>query len=296
MSRLSQVIGGLSLFVVLSSLIAIVPFPAQAWRDDGHYITCHIALLELRTEVRAEVARLIALDPSTQIFEEGCIWPDDVKYTTHRETEPWHYMNAPRGGRLIDMANCTAERGCLLSAIALHIGVLRNPASLDLERLEALKYLGHWLGDVHQPLHFGRAEDRGGNNVHVIWQAAADPVSPMMLNPRETNIHRVWDHEMLDDLRLQPFRYGTRLWMSISDEERSAWDGAEPIDWAQESMTIATAPETQYADHQPGQVLILGREYLKLHFPTVEARLKMGGVRLGQLLNALLLKSPEAAH
>lgn len=296
MTRLSQMIGGLSLFAVLSPLFAIVPFPAQAWRDDGHYITCHIALLELQSEVRAEVARLIALDASTQIFEEGCIWPDDVKYTTHRETEPWHYMNVPPGSRTLKMEFCTAERGCLLSAIEMHIGVLADRTRPDLERMEALKYLGHWLGDVHQPLHFGRAKDRGGNNVHVIWQAADSPISPFILNPRETNIHRVWDHEMLDDLRLQPFRYATRLWMSITDEERSVWNASEVFDWAQESLTIATDPETQYAGYEPGQILILGPEYLERHYPIVEERLKMGGVRLGQLINALLLEPPDEAH
>jgi hypothetical protein len=265
-----------------------MPAPAQAWRDDGHYITCHIAMLELSREVRAEVARLIALDASTQIFEEACIWADDVKYTTHRESEPWHYFNAPPGSRTVDMDYCTAERGCLLSAIETHVGVLADHNRSDIERMEALKYLGHWLGDVHQPLHFGLAANKGGNDVHVLWQAAEGPISPFFLNPRETNMHRVWDHEMLDDLRLEPFRFATRLWMSITAQERSIWADSEPLVWAQESLTIATDPATKYAGAEPGQVLVLGREYLERHFPTVEKRLKMGGIRLGHLLNLLL--------
>lgn len=294
MRLLKRMFRGLGLLLVLVPLLALAPTPAQAWREDGHFITCHIAMLELSREARTELARLIALDPSTQIFERGCYWPDDVKYTTHRETEPWHYFNGPRGSRTIDMANCTAERGCLLSAIALHTAVLKNRESTDIERLEAMKYLGHWLGDVHQPLHFGRAEDRGGNNIHILWQAAANPVSPFVLNPRETNMHRVWDHEMLDDLRLEPFRYATRLWMSITAEERSLWNDSEALDWAQESLTIATDPETRYADAEMGKVLVFGPEYLERHFPTIERRLKMGGIRLGNLLNMLLIPpAPE---
>ena len=122
-----------------------------------------------------------------------------------------------------------------------------------MDRLEALKYLGHWIGDIHQPLHLGHAEDKGGNDIHVLWQAADGPVSPSLLNPRETNLHRVWDHEMLDDLRLEPFRYATRLWMSITADERKSWVDSEPLGWARESRIIASDLETDTSDPNPGE-------------------------------------------
>ncbi len=253
MTGFRRICRGLSLLFVLAPLFALIPAPAQAWRDDGHYITCHIAMLELKREVRAEVARLIALDASTQIFEEACIWADDVKYTTHRETEPWHYLNVPPEARTVGLENCAPHRGCLLSAIETHLGVLADRRTSDAERLEALKYLGHWIGDIHQPLHLGHAEDKGGNDIHVLWQAADGPVSPFLLNPRETNIHRVWDHEMLDDLRLEPFRYATRLWMSITADERKSWVDSEPLGWARESRIIASDLETDTSDPNPGE-------------------------------------------
>ena len=294
MMRLAPGIAGLSLLLVLTPLFAVVPSPAHAWRDDGHEIVCHIAFLELWAEARAEVARLIALDLATQTFEEACIWADDVKYTTHRETEPWHYLNLPPAAKTVGLENCSPDRGCLLSAIATHLAVLADRRASDLDRLEALKYLGHWLGDIHQPLHLGHAEDKGGNDVHVLWQAAVGPVSPFLLNPRETNMHRVWDHEMLDDLRLEPYRYATRLWMSVTARERESWVDSEPLDWARESREIASDAETRYVAAEPGQVLILGPEYLQRHFPTVERRLKMAGIRLGHLLNSLLTRpGPE---
>lgn len=284
----------LYLVLAVAMTIALAPSGAKAWRDDGHIIVCHIALLELEPQVRAEVVRLIALDNSTQTFEDACIWPDDVKYTTHRETEPWHYMSVARDDAVVDMRDCPAERGCLLSAIELHVGVLADPASTDNDRLEALKYLGHWIGDLHQPLHVGYMTGRGGNDNHVFWQGAATPISPFLLNPRETNMHRVWDHEMLDDLRLQPFRYATRLWMSLTDNERGAWAGMDAVIWAQESRDIGTAIETQYFPVDPGgpapEPLVLGPEYLQQHWPTVELRLKQAGVRLAHMLNRLLVK------
>lgn len=290
MTRLGHTIRGLGLLFALTPLFALIPAPAEAWRDDGHRIVCHIAFLELKAEVRTEVARLIALDASTQIFEEACIWADDVKYTTHRETEPWHYLNVPPEARTVGLENCSRGRGCLLSAIETHLGVLADRRTSDAERLEALKYLGHWIGDIHQPLHLGHAEDKGGNDIHVLWQAADGPISPFILNPRETNIHRVWDHEMLDDLRLEPFRYATRLWMSITADERQTWIDSGALGWARESRLIASDPETRYVGAEPGQVLVLGPEYLQRHFPTVEKRLKMGGVRLAHMLNLLLMR------
>lgn len=285
-----------ALYLVFGVVIAIAltPSVARAWRDDGHIIVCHIALLELHPAARAELARLIALDGSTQTFEEACIWPDDVKYTTHRETEPWHYMSVAPGDAVVDMRDCPVERGCLLSAIELHVGILAKVGSTDGEKLEALKYLGHWIGDLHQPLHIGYMTGRGGNDNHVIWQGSALPVSPFLLNPRETNMHRVWDHEMLDDLRLQPYHYATRLWMALSDEERSKWGGMDAVPWAQESRDIGTAIETQYFPVDPEgprpEPLVLGPEYLQQHWPTLESRLKQAGVRLGYMLNQLLGK------
>ena len=289
----------LTLIFALTLLFDFAPKDAKAWRDDGHRIVCHIALLELQPEARAEVVRLIALDESTQTFEEACIWADDVLYTTHRETETWHYMSVHKDDPVVDMGDCNAERGCILSAIERHVAVLSAPGSSDHNRLEALKFLGHWIGDLHQPLHIGYTTGRGGNNNHVIWQGAATPISPFLLNPRETNMHRVWDHEMLDDLRLQPYRHATRLWMALSDDERGAWAGMDAVAWAQESRDIAVSPETQYLPIDPAgpapAPLILGPEYLQQHWPTVELRLKQGGVRLGHMLNQLLVRRAAVA-
>lgn len=280
--------------IAVAMAVALAPSGAKAWRDDGHRIVCHIALLELHPEARAEVVRLITLDTSTQTFEEACIWPDDVKFAPHRWPQPLHYVSVPKGGTVADDSFCPPEKTCLLAAIDSSVAVLSNPDSGDTARMEALKYLGHLIGDLHQPIHIGYLAGRGGNDNHVIWQGAATPVSPFLLNPRETNMHRVWDHEMIDDLRLQPYRYGTRLWMSLSGEERGAWAGMDILPWAQESRDIATAPETQYEPIDPeGPVpepLVLGREYLQQHWPTVELRLKQAGVRLGYMLNQLLVK------
>lgn len=278
-----------AILIVAAVLILALPGrTATAWRDDGHRIVCHIAFMELEPGPRREVVRLIKIDPANQLFEEGCIWADAVKYTTHRETEPWHYMNLEPGDRTVDMGDCAPDRGCLLSAIALHIGVLEDAGADDEARLQALKYLGHWLGDLHQPLHFGSAINRGGNNSHVIWQAMPGPVSPALANPMETNLHKVWDDDILQAARMEPYRYAARLWMTIEDAERAKWQSTTVLDWAQESRVIALAPETGYDAAEPMTVREFGKDYASRHLPMVETRLKAAGVRLGALLNRLM--------
>lgn len=267
------------------------PTPALAWRDDGHRITCHIAMMELTPKARAELARLIQMDPVTQVYGEACIWPDALKYTTFRESEPWHYMNFAADDTIVDMGNCPEDRGCLLSAINRHIAELEQDDLPDIDKLRAVKFLGHWLGDVHQPLHMGSSDDRGGNWIHVIWQPSNSPISPVHINSQETNIHKVWDDDLLQVARMQPYHYAARLWMGVTDADRETWlSGSSPLGWAQESRDIALAPSTRYLGAQPGQPIELGFDYAVDNLPVVEARLQAAGVRLGALLNRLLDK------
>ncbi len=77
-------------------------------------------------------------------------------------------MNVPQGAAGIDLArDCPPERSCVIRAIAVHIDTLRHPTASAVDKVEALKFLGHFVGDVHQPLHAGDAEDRGGNAIRV---------------------------------------------------------------------------------------------------------------------------------
>src|SRR5215813_11060331 len=148
--------------------------PAWAWGDLRHRIICQIAFQELNDKARNEVNRLIALDDSFKSFPDACTWPDHP-----RKRAEEHFVNVARTVRTITVSECSVAPKCIFTAIAADLKVL-DASSGDAARLASLKYLGHWVGDIHQPLHVSFADDRGGNfiresgpcmnkNLHAVW-------------------------------------------------------------------------------------------------------------------------------
>jgi len=133
------------------------PAPALAWGDLGHKIVCQIAFQELNDKARAEVIRLIALDEKFDSFTDACTWPDHP-----RQRAEEHFINVPRTLQTIATAQCQGASTCLFTAIVTDREVLRTSTD-DAAKLASLKFLGHWVGDIHQPLHVSFADDRGGN-------------------------------------------------------------------------------------------------------------------------------------
>jgi S1/P1 Nuclease len=136
---------------------------ALAWGDAGHKIVCQVAYLELTPAARTKVDALIALGPQFKTFAESCTWPD--KFPPVRPDE--HYLNVPRSARAIDPDNlCPDAERCAASAILNDVRELASSED-QAERLRLLKSLGHWVGDIHQPLHISFVDDKGGNLIEV---------------------------------------------------------------------------------------------------------------------------------
>ncbi len=151
--------------------IAAMSSPASAWGDVGHRVICQIAYEELKPEIKARVDALVAIDPKFRTFADGCIWPD--VFPRQRPAE--HFVDLPRAAKGIDVTKpCPVADRCVISAI---LNDMRDLAfSLDVsDQLRLLKSLGHWVGDVHQPLHVSFDDDRGGNLVAITgaWSAIA---------------------------------------------------------------------------------------------------------------------------
>ena len=151
--------------------IAAMSSPAFAWGDVGHRVICQIAYEELKPEIKARVDALVAIDPKFRTFADGCIWPDVFP----RQRPPEHFVDLPRAAKGIDVAQpCPVADRCVISAI---LNDTRDLAlSLDVsDQFRLLKSLGHWVGDVHQPLHVSFDDDRGGNLVAITgaWSAIA---------------------------------------------------------------------------------------------------------------------------
>jgi len=135
----------IGLLFLLGSVMC--PSSSWAWGDLGHKIICQIAFEELNDKARNEVTRLIALDPTFNSFTDACTWPDHP-----RKRAEEHFINVGRSVHTITVAQCPAVPKCLFTAIPVDLEVLRA-SNDDAAKLASLKFLGHWIGDIHQPLH-----------------------------------------------------------------------------------------------------------------------------------------------
>jgi hypothetical protein len=171
---------------------------------------------------------------------------------------------------------------------------LSSSTATEQERLEALKYLGHWVGDVHQPLHVSFEDDRGGNSIGVSGGLCS------------WDLHAVWDRCIIEQgLGDDPYAIARALLDDVTHDDRATWRRSGPIDWANESFTFLVSPAVRYcvrtdtgcwyiADSdrlepgEPQKAVVVDRSYIEINTPTVRDRLVEAGVRLGGLLNRAL--------
>ena len=274
---------------ILPVLVLLLPSFAWAWGPIGHEVVCEIAYQELDRSVQREVGRLVHLDEEYSTFSAGCNWPDEP-----RKRGPDHYVNVSRDQRAITEAVCPKAHTCLFTAIESDIAVLEDGASTDLQKLDALKFLGHWVGDIHQPMHVSFQDDLGANLIEVQAEFC------------EGSLHYAWDECLIEETLGSDARaIAERLRREISRDNRLAWQYDSPAEWANESFQIATAAEADYCRRLDGacwydvdnmilqrgeerRVIQMDRAYVDAHQDLVAMRLKQAGVRLAAVLNRTL--------
>ena len=218
-----------------------------------------------------------------QTVEDAGVWPDCIRGLGGRfaYTAPWHYQNISICAAFDPAEHCP-DGNCVSAQIPRQAAILADTARPAAERVQALAFLIHFVGDLHQPLHIGDEGDRGGNDVPVDYFGNA--------GPRE-NLHHIWDTELAEAaLRHHPHRKGSRA-------ERSAWQRTDITDWARESWTAAKT--TGYAGlHVPDGCAVpagaerpravIDRAYVAAARPVVRSRIKQGGARLAAMLEQAL--------
>ncbi len=167
----------------------------------------------------------------------------------------------------------------MLTAILNDSKVLSSKAETDADRLIALRSLGHWVGDIHQPLHVSFEDDRGGNNIRVTGQCVG-------------NLHATWDNCLvLYAVGPDALEAATDLADAITPEMRERWNASDPRDWANESFAVTEAVKTGYCVMHgsscdlPGGSVSIGAGYLDANEPVVKEQLQKAGVRLARLLD-----------
>jgi hypothetical protein len=265
---------------------------SSAWSETGHQLTCEVAETALTANARRQISGLMQALPEAQQqtlyenrrfkFADLCTWADQVRpLKIYDGVKSWHYINVNRWDSEINLDQCIA--GCVLTAIDTHVELLRNVNNKPWTRLQALMFVSHWVGDVHQPLHVSFADDYGGNKVRVLGFDGCD------------NLHGVWDYCLVRDTQKNRSELLQDL-LAIRFDERALTGG--PIDWAQESFELVTHPRVQYCRQQSGacvpwasQRYRLSPAYHATNWPIAERRLAQAGFRLAKLLNRVL--SPE---
>jgi hypothetical protein len=172
----------------------------------------------------------------------------------------------------------------VVTAIKKDFEALSSNSASQAQKLASLKFLGHWVGDIHQPLHVSFEDDRGGNSVLVTGLCGA-------------NLHSAWDACLLlrvvgEDVN----EAATELMKTITPARIESWTHSAPKDWANESFAIAEQAQTKYCirqgascDQPAGKVLI-DDAYVVVNVPIVREQLQKAGVRLAHLLDAALGK------
>ena len=259
-------------FCLLTCLHALLVTPsAHAWWQAGHSAICDLALRSVTPSVRAQMEQLL-----TEPFSEACSWADDIR-PERPDTSPWHYINSTPE-LLSFREHSRPEQGDILTAIHRQSELLQHSKDPN-QRAEALRWLGHLVGDLHQPMHVAFENDRGGNR----YQLALSPQLRQRLDEDRpvVNMHAVWDGLIL---RYAMAKSGKSIAQLIAGTDVEPIGDA--ITWADEGLVLLREPGLHY---WPGTRLeTLSEDYLAAHQELILQRLTLAGLRLAKLLNALM--------
>ncbi|KAB8314243.1 S1/P1 nuclease [Tolypothrix campylonemoides VB511288] len=251
----------------------LLPSVAAAWSSDGHRIVGELAAADLNPKARAEVARLLAGEPEPTLAGVAA-WADrlrDEDPERGKATSRWHYVNFADATCTYDAARDCAKGDCVVGAINRHFLALSDARRSDAERAEALKFLVHFVGDVHQPLHAGHRPDKGGNDFQV------------NVRGKGSNLHAVWDRTILEAAKREPAAYAAALRARAPLPRDPTLRSQTPaVDWAVESCRLTDTPGL----YPPRRVL--DDAYFDAQRPLAERRLREAGARLAAMLNRAL--------
>ncbi|OBX18811.1 S1/P1 Nuclease [Erythrobacter sp. QSSC1-22B] len=253
--------------LVAAAVAICLPCPAAAWGQLGHRVIGEIADERISGRTRAEIELILGKED----LAEASTWSDEQRSNPaefwQREAGAYHYVTVPEDQTYNEVG--PPEEGDALSALERFAATVRDRNASREDKALALKFIVHIVGDVHQPLHVGHGEDRGGNDVRLRWFG------------EETNLHRVWDSQMIEGKSLSYTEYAAWLDRQIEPAQTISWWDANPQAWIGESAQIR---DTIYPTTD-GELPNLGYDYQFQHLGTAELRLKQGGVRLAAYLD-----------
>lgn len=312
-------------------MLLALPQPAHAWSKYGHLTICDLAYRNLTDTSREELKRLFNKDGGGirikkrgdtksrkyTSFNLGCLEEDERP----RKNPDDHFLNLPRNSTKISSENCHDKPSCIFKGLKRDIGILKDDRQTDEDRVFALMAIGHWVGDIHQPLHVSFADDLGGNSIKARLKGKC---GTHKYRYPPSKLHAIWDDCLLQAGLFERVRQSegyNRRWgkrtityravdylqrtTSLSEEQNIV--SGTPIDWANQSLSVTLKPTTlycvqvgeycQYSSTQPTlkyrgkkRVVKITQNYIEDHKTLAEVRVKQAGFRLADIINHALDK------
>lgn len=274
-------------FIAILLISVFIPAQLFAWGAKGHQIIGDIASSRLTPQTKKNLKLLLGHETLASIST----WADEVR-KQRDESYNWHFVDIPKDAAGFDDARdcfrpqdkhkdaATDHHNCVVDRIEIFRQVLGDESAPREQRVEALKWLVHFVGDLHQPLH-AIEEARGGNDIKL----------PVFGNPQcgdyPCNLHWTWDNMLLEHTGLSEKQYvrNEQALIRVEQLEQKAEGG--PVDWANESHLQAR----KIMDEKPSAV---DQAYFQAHIHLIDEKLALAGLRLAAVLNDTLGKIPTA--
>ena len=245
-----------------------IPLQSMAWGTEGHRICGQIASMYLTPKARKAIEAILG----NESLALAGNWADFIKSDPdYSYLSSWHYINFDRQLTYPEMVEFLNHDNSV-DAYTKLLFLVRELKKGGLSRANQLLYvhmLIHIIEDIHQPMHTGHADDKGGNDFKVSWFS------------NQTNLHSVWDSQLIDFQQLSYTEYAAAINHS-TPAQRAEWQKAPISQWIFESSQIA---EKLYTEIKPGD--ILNYKYNFTHIDTLNQQLLKAGIRLAGMLNAI---------
>lgn len=286
---------------------------SAAWGRQGHLVSCDIAWRLVQENTRNAIRQLLR-NSHYRTFAQSCLWADEIrKLRQYRYAAPHHFSNLPRGADTGDALTCPPE-GCVTGAILAYQKGLTDwrlgseqaavAPPYSNRPVEMLMYLGHFVSDLHQPLHVSPEGTRGGtrdslrlSEALMSWRKSTLserrdfrlPWRPQDQDLSQVNLHVFWDHDVVSYPERRSWKkQGQHLYEGISDKQRINWQRDTLATWAMESYRKTATIFHRHNQNQPFQP-----EELQAETQWTQRRLQQAGVRLAHLLDQTLMADPS---
>ena len=258
-------------------LVSIVcgSLPAFGWGVEGHSLIARIAWVQLTPAVQARVSEILGPNVTIQSIAS---WADNIR-NQRRDTAPWHFIDIPIDKPHLDMARDCPKGDCVIAKIEEFEKTLHDPATPPVQRREALMFLVHFIGDMHQPLHCSNNNDQGGNK--VIVQFGDHP------SGRPYNLHSLWDSGLLEKMGKEDDLFA--VYANDAQKHARKWAKGTVEDWAEQNHKIAQKitygklPKVLAGQPEP-----IDAAYERKADSVIREQIEKAGDRLAKVLNDTL--------